>query len=185
MNPNLEFVQRRLRRWEHCLKIREIWKRLEAEAHTKNNFLTKHSAYKLKETFALQALGITSLPIFPAYEEQSFYFLLVESQPLPPSPLLQQVTGDNCAKTKAVVASFRSMLCIGTRIRLLYFFLVVHSSVFLEFQIFLVYMAPPTHPAVFGSCPKLTFALKGTVSRDFLLLVFFMNQFPPSPRVSH
>jgi hypothetical protein len=22
---------------------------------------------------------------------------------------------------------------------------------------------------------------KGTVSRDFLLLVFFMNQFPPSP----
>ncbi len=27
--------------------------------------------------------------------------------------------------------------------------------------------------------------LKGTVSRDFLLLVFFMNQFPPNPRVSH
>ncbi len=27
--------------------------------------------------------------------------------------------------------------------------------------------------------------LKGTVSRDFLLLVFFMNQFPPSPRVFH
>ncbi len=27
--------------------------------------------------------------------------------------------------------------------------------------------------------------LKGTVSRDFLLLVFFMNQFPPSHRVSH
>ncbi len=26
---------------------------------------------------------------------------------------------------------------------------------------------------------------KGTVSRDFLLLVFFMNQFPPSPRVLH
>jgi hypothetical protein len=26
---------------------------------------------------------------------------------------------------------------------------------------------------------------KGTVSRDFLLLVFFMNQFPPSPRVFH
>jgi hypothetical protein len=25
---------------------------------------------------------------------------------------------------------------------------------------------------------------KGTVSRDFLLLVFIMNQFPPSPRVS-
>jgi hypothetical protein len=25
--------------------------------------------------------------------------------------------------------------------------------------------------------------IKGTVSRDFLLLVFFMNQFPPSPRV--
>ncbi len=24
--------------------------------------------------------------------------------------------------------------------------------------------------------------VKGTVSRDFLLLVFFMNQFPPSPR---
>ncbi len=27
--------------------------------------------------------------------------------------------------------------------------------------------------------------IKGTVSRDFLLLVFFMNQFPPSPRVFH
>jgi hypothetical protein len=27
--------------------------------------------------------------------------------------------------------------------------------------------------------------LKETVSRDFLLLVFFLNQFPPSPRVSH
>ncbi len=26
---------------------------------------------------------------------------------------------------------------------------------------------------------------KGTVSRDFLLLVFFMNQFPPIPRVLH
>ncbi len=26
---------------------------------------------------------------------------------------------------------------------------------------------------------------KGTVSRDFSLLVFFMNQFPPSPRVFH
>ncbi len=29
------------------------------------------------------------------------------------------------------------------------------------------------------------YRLKGTVSRDFLLLVFFINQFPPSPRVSH
>ncbi len=28
-------------------------------------------------------------------------------------------------------------------------------------------------------------SIKGTVSPDFLLLVFFMNQFPPSPRVSH
>jgi hypothetical protein len=27
--------------------------------------------------------------------------------------------------------------------------------------------------------------VKGTVSRDFLLLVFLMNQFPPSPRVVH
>jgi hypothetical protein len=27
--------------------------------------------------------------------------------------------------------------------------------------------------------------LKGTVSRDFLLLIFFMNQFPPSPRVPY
>jgi hypothetical protein len=26
---------------------------------------------------------------------------------------------------------------------------------------------------------------KGTVSRNFLLLVFFMNQFPPNPRVFH
>jgi hypothetical protein len=28
-------------------------------------------------------------------------------------------------------------------------------------------------------------ALKGTVSRDFLLLVLFMNQFPPNPTVFH
>jgi hypothetical protein len=27
--------------------------------------------------------------------------------------------------------------------------------------------------------------LKGTVSQDFWLLVFFMNQFPPSPRIWH
>jgi hypothetical protein len=27
--------------------------------------------------------------------------------------------------------------------------------------------------------------IKGTVSRDFLLLVFLMNQFPPSPRILH
>jgi hypothetical protein len=27
--------------------------------------------------------------------------------------------------------------------------------------------------------------IKGTVSRDFLLLVFLMNQFPLSPRVLH
>ncbi len=27
--------------------------------------------------------------------------------------------------------------------------------------------------------------IKGTVSQDFLLLVFFMNQFPPRPRVLH
>ncbi len=31
----------------------------------------------------------------------------------------------------------------------------------------------------------IVFGFKGTVSRDFLLLVFFMNQFPPSPRVFH
>jgi hypothetical protein len=32
-----------------------------------------------------------------------------------------------------------------------------------------------------GHLLKLKHTLKGTVSRDFLLLVFFMNQFPPSP----
>ncbi len=32
---------------------------------------------------------------------------------------------------------------------------------------------------------KLANTFKGTVSRDFLLLVFFMNQFPPSPWVYH
>ncbi len=31
----------------------------------------------------------------------------------------------------------------------------------------------PSHPS--------SNTLKGTVSRDFFLLVFFMNQFPPSP----
>jgi hypothetical protein len=32
---------------------------------------------------------------------------------------------------------------------------------------------------------RISSVLKGTVSRDFLLLIFFMNQFTPSPRVSH
>jgi hypothetical protein len=43
-------------------------------------------------------------------------------------------------------------------------------------------MAPDikTHPTT-GQLKILQ--LKGTVSRDFLLLVLFMNQFPPSPRV--
>ncbi len=36
-----------------------------------------------------------------------------------------------------------------------------------------------------ASIHLLSYLLKGTVSRDFLLLVFFMNQFLPSPRVLH
>jgi hypothetical protein len=31
------------------------------------------------------------------------------------------------------------------------------------------------------SCPRATGDFKGTVSRDFLLQVFFMNHLPPSP----
>jgi hypothetical protein len=33
--------------------------------------------------------------------------------------------------------------------------------------------------------PACVHSFKGTVSRDFLLLLFFMNQFPPHPRVFH
>ncbi len=53
---------------------------------------------------------------------------------------------------------------------------------------------PPTHVGSYTTAllgqPRLTTILcgpllKGTVSRDFLLLVFFMNQFPPSSRVFH
>jgi hypothetical protein len=36
-----------------------------------------------------------------------------------------------------------------------------------------------------GSYSQSKALIKGTVSRDFFLLVFFMNQFPPSPRVFH
>jgi hypothetical protein len=36
-----------------------------------------------------------------------------------------------------------------------------------------------------GSLHSTVHYIKGTVSRDFLLLVFFMNQFPPSPRILH
>jgi hypothetical protein len=36
-----------------------------------------------------------------------------------------------------------------------------------------------------GKCTRKILTLKGTVSRDFLLLAFFMNQFPPSSRVFH
>ncbi len=48
-----------------------------------------------------------------------------------------------------------------------------------------------SEPSVIRSCNYCTSfcayncTLKGRVSRDFLLLVFFMNQFPPSLRVSH
>jgi hypothetical protein len=38
-----------------------------------------------------------------------------------------------------------------------------------------------TLPGVMYTAPYSTKALKGTVSRDNLLLVFFMNQFPPAP----
>ncbi len=38
------------------------------------------------------------------------------------------------------------------------------------------------HPSFLLNVPAIHL-LKGTVSRDFLLLVLFMNQFPPSPRV--
>ncbi len=38
---------------------------------------------------------------------------------------------------------------------------------------------------IFLFCFKAVLLFKGTVSRDFLLLVFFINQFPSSPRVFH
>jgi hypothetical protein len=58
------------------------------------------------------------------------------------------------------------------------------------------YTGQKKHVFISGSSPKAFnerlsacvishLALKGTVSRDFLLLVFFMNQFPPSFRVFH
>jgi hypothetical protein len=37
----------------------------------------------------------------------------------------------------------------------------------------------------FSLCSMIYCKFKGTVSRDFLLPAFFMNQFPPSPRVLH
>jgi hypothetical protein len=44
-------------------------------------------------------------------------------------------------------------------------------------------VGPETHLHKITNVPVFYMALglKGTVSRDFLLLVFFMNQFPPSP----
>jgi hypothetical protein len=33
--------------------------------------------------------------------------------------------------------------------------------------------------------PATVIFIKGTVSRDFLLLILLVNQFPPSPRVFH
>ncbi len=61
------------------------------------------------------------------------------------------------------------------------------------FKVFIIYV-PLTTVGTFGTPTERCLAdrdenrinsFKGTVSRDFLLLVFFMNQFPPSPRVSH
>ncbi len=45
--------------------------------------------------------------------------------------------------------------------------------------------ATDVHVLFMSVIALLFISLEGTVSRDFLLLVFFMNKFPPSPRVSH
>jgi hypothetical protein len=45
--------------------------------------------------------------------------------------------------------------------------------------------APISLNLIYNFWNSVTRIFKGTVSRDFLLLVFFMNQFPPSPRVFH
>ncbi len=46
----------------------------------------------------------------------------------------------------------------------------------------LTYLTYPTYLIYLTYLTYHTY-LKGTVSRDVLLLVLFMNQFPPSPRV--
>jgi hypothetical protein len=43
----------------------------------------------------------------------------------------------------------------------------------------------PLAPGGGTAMPSCIRRFKGTVSQDFLLLVFFINQLPPSPRVSH
>jgi hypothetical protein len=57
--------------------------------------------------------------------------------------------------------------------------LVVLNSVYKPTSTFTVRSVPVVN-SIFNSLLVLK-VLKGTVSRDFLLLVFFMNQFPPSP----
>jgi hypothetical protein len=47
------------------------------------------------------------------------------------------------------------------------------------------FMGPRILPPVPSAQRQNFYGIKGTVSRDFRCLVFFMNQFPPSPWVYH
>jgi hypothetical protein len=54
-----------------------------------------------------------------------------------------------------------------------------------EFSAFLLPLLNFAKEYFFSSYWQFLLTFKGTVSRDFLLLVFFMNQFPSSPWVYH
>jgi hypothetical protein len=70
-----------------------------------------------------------------------------------------------------------SFLCNNFFWILFNFIIFCYHFTLFYFYKFLVPLSPR------GKIPAAS--LKGPVSRDFLLLVFFMNQFPPSPRVFH
>ncbi len=91
--------------------------------------------------------------------------------------------------------TLRNLVCINKIVRYFLFFLFVrplfwvnaygaHGNFFPSLALFISREEKGQFVTESSICAILIIGivLKGTVSRNFLLLVFFMNQFPPSPR---
>ncbi len=127
----------------------------------------------------------------------------------PPSPPTSQVgTLDNLSRGRSIItfllAHSSPVFLFSSQNRIFFFFLICNLC-FLQMSTFLfiserrlILLITRTFSLsrlgimrkyrIVGNVTKDRYGsrtVKGTVSRDFSLLVFFINQFPPSPRVSH
>jgi hypothetical protein len=87
---------------------------------------------------------------------------------------------DRSSATNSIFRLYRTMQSFDAKFRFLY-----RPILFLGLKFRFLCRPIVRFELRFFNRPILFLGLKGTVSRDFLLPVFFMNQFPPSPRVSH